>query len=324
MKQIHNISVVIPVFNEKDTLRLLADRLLRVLKPFGKYEVIFVNDGSVDGTEDVLDNLCSEHPQLIKGIHLRTNCGKSAALDYGFKQASGELIAMIDGDLQDTPEEIPVLIKYLQDNKLDVVNGWRMVRRDIFLKTLSSRLFNQVVCMLSGLKIHDFNCGLKVMRRECLQNLKLYGQLHRFMIILLAKQGFRIAEHKVRHSPRKYGHSKYGSRRAYEGLMDLLTVIFITRYIQSPLYFFGFYGLLSFLAASIYTGFFLVLHLRSIFTYYPQGNLIEHPIWILGPAMFLVGVIFIFFGLMGELIYHISPAHLSQNRVKRQVGFEHE
>jgi glycosyltransferase involved in cell wall biosynthesis len=318
----YDISVVIPVFNERDSLKELADRLLGVLEPIGSYEVIFINDGSIDGSADVLDNLSRAHAGLIKVIHLRANCGKSIALQCGFKEAQGELVVMMDADLQDKPEEIPALVKYLKEKELDIVTGWKFTRRDPVSKRLLSRVFNYVVRRFSGLNIHDFNCGLKVMRRDALKDLRLYGSLHRFIIVLLANQGFKVGEYKVEHSVRQYGRSKYSARRMYEGLLDFFTVFFITRYMQSPLYFFGFYGILCFLAAFLCGGFFLTLHFISVVKYFPQGRLSEHPLWLLSPIMFLIGLIFIFFGLTGELIYYLfSSQQSNQNYICRRVGF---
>lgn len=323
MNSKYNISVVVPVFNECDSLKALTERLLAVLRVFDSYEVIYVNDGSTDGSGDILDVLSEEHLGVLKNIHLRVNRGKSVALQCGFNAAQGKLVVMIDADLQDRPEEIPALIKYLKERDLDIVTGWKMIRYDSISKRLLSRLFNFVVCRFSGLNIHDFNCGLKVMRRECLKDLKLYGSLHRFILVLLANQGFRVGERKVEHSERKYGRSKYNARRIYEGLLDFLTVFFITRYLQSPLYFFGFYGMLCFVISLMCAGFFFTLHGISIFTYFPQGRLAEHPLWLLSPIMFLVGFIFIFFGLMGELIYYLfsSQQQLNQNYIRKSAGF---
>jgi len=317
----YQISVVIPVFNESDSLRPLIDRLIPVLESYKKYEIIFVNDGSTDDTEDMIDALHEEYPDIIKSIHLRRNCGKSIALQTGFDVISGDLVIMMDGDLQDGPEAIPNLIKCMNDNNLDVVTGWKFKRFDPISKTLPSRIFNHVVRRFSGLNIHDFNCGLKIIHRKCLENLSLYGQLHRFMLVILANQGFKVGECRVEHSSRKYGYSKYRGHRLFEGLMDFLTIFFITRYLQSPLYFFGFYGLFCFIISFLYTSFFIALHIISLITYYPQGNLNEHPIWILGPVLFIAGMIFISFGLIGELIYHIYTTQLTTNNIHRRVGF---
>ena len=324
MESKHAISVVIPVFNEVESLPPLVERLVSALDSLGPYEVVFVNDGSQDGSESVLDAFTQQYPGRIRVVHLGTNCGKSIAPQTGFEAASNDLIVMMDADLQDQPEEIHKLVRHLEEKGLDVVTGWKADRHDPISKTLPSRLFNRILRRFSGLDIHDFNCGLKAMRSECVERLSLYGQLHRFMLILLASYGFKVGELPVEHSPRLYGHSKYRARRFYEGLMDFLTVFFITRYLQSPLYFFGFYGIFCFVASVVYGGFFIVLHLISLVADYPQGSLNEHPIWILSPVMFLIGLIFIFFGLLGELYYHLTANRLGRKYVKRRVGFENQ
>lgn len=315
-------SVIIPVFNESASLRELTSELMSVLGGMGAYEIIFINDGSTDSSSNILDALSREFQGKVRVIHLRKNCGKSLALRYGFENACGKIAVMMDADLQDKPKEIPRLVHLLEERNLDVVNGWRVARRDSISKTFPSMIFNYFLSRLSGIRLHDFNCGLKVMRQECLKDLRLYGQLHRFMVVFLAKQGFKVGECKVEHSIRKFGSSKYGGKRIYEGMMDLLTMIFITRYLHSPLYFFGFYGLFCFLISFFYTGFFFTMHVISVFTIFPQGRLTEHPLWILGPVLFLVGIIFIFFGLMGELIYHLFSSQFSQNHVKKLMGFD--
>jgi glycosyltransferase involved in cell wall biosynthesis len=318
------LSVVIPVFNEHDSLHPLMERLSPVLGSLGNYEIIFVNDGSTDDTAKILDDLYEENWDSIKVIHMRTNCGKSVGLQCGFGATSGELIVMMDADLQDRPEEIPNLIRHLEENNLDVVTGWKFKRFDPKSKTLPSRLFNYVVRKFSGVNVHDFNCGLKVMRRECVEHLKLYGQLHRFMLVLLAEQGFKIGECKVQHAPRKYGTSKYKSRRLYEGIMDFFTIFFITRYMHSPLHFFGFYGLSCFVISFFYSLFFIGGHIVSLLGPYPNWSLGEHPIWVLGPVLFLIGIIFIFFGLIGELINHVFSTELQPKFIRKRIGFETE
>lgn len=315
------ISVVTPIFNEVETLPLLTQRLMQVLPALGSWEIIFINDGSTDGSRECLSQLCSQHPDHLRAIHLRRNLGKSAALELGFSHASGELIVMMDGDLQDQPEEIPKLLAELQREDLDVVTGWKKNRHDPLSKTLPSRLFNRVVRRLSGLEIHDFNCGLKVMRRHCTAHLNLYGQLHRYMLVLLAHQGFRVGEVAVEHAPRRFGHSKYGTRRMFAGMMDLLTVYFLTRYLQSPLYFFGFYGLISLILSLVWGGFFIGMHFVSVVMDFPAGYLEHHPLWMLSGMMLVVSLIFFSFGLIGELTFHlVHPSNFSSFVVKRE-GF---
>jgi glycosyltransferase involved in cell wall biosynthesis len=314
-------SVVIPVYNEVESLKPLIDRLLPTLESLGSHEVIFVNDGSLDGSAQVLEDMTEVYPGIVKVIHLRGNKGKSLALQAGFQAVSGKCVVMMDADLQDRPEEIPSLLKHLKENNLDVVTGWKMKRLDPNSKKIASRFFNYILRKFSGLAIHDFNCGLKVMRHECLGGLKLYGQLHRFMLILLSHQGFRLGEKEIQHDVRKFGVSKYGNRRLYEGVMDFLTIIFVTRYLHSPLYIFGFYGLFCFCLSLIIGGFYLGLHFYSLLVQNPQGYLNEHPLWLISPGLLLAGLIFICFGIIGEFLIHLLSPQLFDNYVQKRVGF---
>ncbi|MEW6264271.1 MAG: glycosyltransferase family 2 protein [Thermodesulfobacteriota bacterium] len=315
------ISVVIPVFNEKDSVAPLTGRLLTVLTELGTHEVVFINDGSNDGTGQALEKVRQEHPEVIRVIHLRTNCGKAIALQTGFSRVRGDLVVMMDGDLQDQPEEIPKLLETMKLNGWDAVTGWKISRQDPILKIWPSRVFNLALNWLSKLNIHDYNCGLKVFRRECLSGLNLHGQMHRFIMLFIARHGFKVGEAAVEHAPRLHGESKYGLRRLFHGLMDFLTVFFITRYLESPLYFFGFYGLCA-IGLSIPVGaYFIILHFHSWLVGYADGLLPRHPLWIISPVLFLLGLIMIFFGLLGQMITHhlISP-HSFQGFIERETG----
>jgi glycosyltransferase involved in cell wall biosynthesis len=303
-------------------LRPLLDRLIHVLEPFKPCEIIFVNDGSTDGSAAVLESLHNEFVDIVRIIHLRNNCGKSVALQCGFKEVSGELIVMMDADLQDCPEEIPKLITLLEEKNLDAVTGWKFERRDPVYKTLPSRLFNFVLRKLSGLEVHDFNCGLKIIRAECLIGLQIYGQLHRFLLIFIHTLGFKIGEIKVKHMPRRYGYSKYGHKRLYEGLMDFMTVTFISKYLQSPLYFFGYYGMASLLLSVSVGGFYLGLHVISMFTDYPQWSLKENPLWLASLPFLFISMFFFALGLICELICYINKANLDEKYVRKRVGFD--
>ncbi|MBW1712189.1 MAG: glycosyltransferase, partial [Deltaproteobacteria bacterium] len=245
----------------------------------------------------------------------------SVALQAGFDSASGRLIVTMDADLQDQPEEIPKLINHLAENNLDVVGGWKLSRQDPASKIWPSRFFNFILRRFSGLPLHDFNCGLKVLRRECLANLVLYGQLHRFLLFILAQQGFSVGEAPVKHSPRLFGQSKYRAGRLYQGLMDFLTVLLITRYLRSPLYFFGFYGLACWLASLVIGAFYATTHIISVAADWPQGNLAEHPAWLVSPFLFLGGLVFICFGLLGEFMLHLNARQANQGQVARRLGF---
>jgi len=231
-------------------------------------------------------------------------------LQHGFQKATGQYILMMDADLQDRPEEIPAMLQYLKDNNLDVVNGWKFERRDPISKTLPSRIFNKVLYHFTNLNIHDFNCGLKLMKRSCLEGITLYGQLHRFLLVLIANKGYKIGEMPVEHASRLYGKSKYGTKRIYEGLFDFFTIIFLTRYLRSPLYMFGYYGMtcfiFSFAIGSYY--FFFKPVFGNLLGMHP-GPLSNTPLWLLFPFLLITGLIFFCFGLLGELTYYLHAAN---------------
>ncbi len=319
-----DISVVVPVYNESESIPRLVDRLLPVLEKEGSYEVIFIDDGSDDGTDRALDEFAGKHPDVIKIIGLRTNCGKSVALQAGFNESSGNIIVMMDGDLQDRPEEIPKLLDAIREKGYDAVTGWKKNRQDPISKTFPSQYFNKMTSALAGLELHDFNCGLKAFRRECLGCFTLYGQLHRFILIFINHHGYKVGEVAVEHDPRLFGKSKYGTMRIYYGMMDLLTVFFITRYLDSPLYFFGVYGV-GLAALSFPIGvYFITLHVLYFFNGIPEYHLSEHPLWIVSPILLLTGLIMIFFGLIGELLtYHHKSIRGNPyiSYVKKKIGF---
>lgn len=317
------VTVVIPVLNERETLRPLVERLLPVLEGYGGYEVIFVNDGSTDGTGDEIDALCSEYSPEVKAIHFRINRGKAEALQTAFDLARGEIIVTMDGDLQDLPEELPKLIEPIRSGQVDAITGWKIDRKDPLSKTFPSRYFNLMVRRMSRLEIHDFNCGLKAFRRECVDCFRLYGQLHRFILVLIAASGYRVTEVPVVHAPRNFGVSKFGTRRIYHGLMDLLTIFFIVRYLHKPLHFFGFYGLISILLSGGLGTMYLGSHIHALITGTTAGLLNNKPLWVMAPILFMLGLIMIFFGLLGEMItYHVVHSQGSLQHVSSLVGID--
>ena len=289
-----DISVIIPLCNEEQNLRPLHEETTHVLREMGRtYEIVFVNDGSTDGSTDILEELAQSDPRVVL-IHLRRNFGKSTALSVGFKEARGNIIITMDGDLQDNPVEIPKFIAEIESGQ-DLVSGWKFVRHDPLSKTLPSKLFNKVVSVATGLKIHDFNCGFKAYSRNVLENLKIYGELHRFIPALAHGGGFRVTEIPVDHRPRVHGKSKYGFERYVRGMLDLLTVLFITRYLRKPLHFFGSMGL-----AFMSIGFTINAYLAVL--WFMGHGIGQRPLLSLGVLLMVLGVQFVSTGLVGEMI----------------------
>jgi glycosyltransferase involved in cell wall biosynthesis len=297
------ISVVIPLYNEEKSLEELYKRITLSLQPLpDSFELIFVDDGSTDNSFAVLRNL-HKKDNRVKAIRFRKNFGKSAALSVGFKEAQGEIIVTIDADLQDLPEEIPALIKKM-DEGYDLVSGWKFKRKDPLFRKIASRLFNLVSSFFTGVKIHDFNCGLKSYRREVIEEMELYGELHRYIPAIANWKGFKVGEVKVNHRSRKHGKSKFGSERYLRGLFDLLTVIMLTKYPEKPLHFFGLMGTILSLAGLTINIYMAVLRI--------SGKWISNrPLLLLGILLLILGIQFIFFGLMGELIVFSSQRETS-------------
>jgi len=296
MTRIPHISVVVPLLNEEESLRelfTLIDETMHRVRT--SYEIIFVDDGSTDGSFEVLTALHTEHPKTIKAIRFRRNFGKSAALSAGFKEAQGEFIITMDADLQDDPNEIPSLIETLGDS-YDLVSGWKKKRHDSIIFTLPSQIANTITSKMTGLRIHDLNCGLKVYRKIVAKELKLYGDLYRYIPILAHQAGFRVGEKIVQHHPRKFGHSKYTIGKFYRGFLDLLTILFTAKYIRRPLHLFGVWGLLSFFIGAVIDGW------LSIEWFLGRTSLSNRPLFLVGFLFLIIGVQFISLGLLGEMI----------------------
>ncbi len=288
------ISVVIPVLDEKENVIPLTEELLQVLATFGRpFEIIFVDDGSRDGTTDLLSQLASDAPE-VGLIVFRKNFGKAAALLAGFERSRGKFVITMDGDQQDDPAEIPRLIGRLEQGD-DLVSGWKRKRRDPLNKVIPSRLFNMATSLIGGLRLHDYNCGLKGYRRTVIENIDLYGELHRYIPVLAYRKGFRVGELAVNHRPRTRGRSKYGASRFSKGFLDLITVFFLTRFTRRPLHLFGAVGLLFFLF-----GFAINAYLTVIWI---QGRTIGHrPLFFLGILCVIVGIQMLSTGLLGEMM----------------------
>jgi glycosyltransferase involved in cell wall biosynthesis len=290
-----DLSVVIPLLDEAESLAELSAALRQVLEGMKlKYEVIFVDDGSTDNSFKILQEMHELHGQ-VKAIRFRKNFGKSAALSAGFQAARGEIVVTMDADLQDDPEEIPQLVEKLNEG-YDLVSGWKKKRYDPLSKTIPSRFFNFVTAKMTGIRLHDFNCGLKVYRAELAKELNIYGELHRYVPVLAHWAGFQVGEIAVRHHPRKYGKTKFGLGRFWKGFLDLLTVLFTTRYIQRPLHLFGVWGLISFLVGLVIDVYLSIEWLLG------RTAISNRPLFLLGIALIIVGVQFVSFGLLGEMI----------------------
>ena len=288
------ISVVIPVHNEERSVALLLDELGSALEPLGSpWEAVFVDDGSDDGTFSALTRLHAAADN-VRVVRLRRNFGKAAALQAGFEAAEGDVVVTIDGDLQDDPTEIPRQLAKL-DEGFDLVSGWKTRRRDPWSRRIPSKIFNVVTGRMSGLRLHDLNCGLKAYRAEVLAGLRIYGELHRFIPVLAHYRGFRVAELPVNHRPREHGRSRYGMERYLRGFLDLLTVTFMGRYRHRPLHLFGGLGLVLGAAGSLVLVYMAALKL--------DGQAIGHrPLLTLGVLLVVVGMQFLSLGLLSELI----------------------
>ncbi len=302
------LSLVIPVLNEVDSLRELHAQIARVAAERSlDIEVIFVDDGSRDGSWKLIEQLAREDSRVI-GIRFRRNFGKAAALTAGFRRATGDLILTMDADLQDDPAEIPSFLAKLEEGDgADFVNGWKMRRLDPWHKTYPSKVFNWLVSRLTGLKLHDHNCGVKLFRVAVAREIRLYGEMHRFVPVLAHAKGFRVVELGVHHRSRQHGHSKYGFRRFARGFLDLLTVTFLTDYGQRPHHMLGWVGLVclgfGFAGLGYLAAIWLLMNVCSVWPPTPIGN---RPLLAYSIASTLLGAQAIAVGLLAELIVHYN------------------
>ncbi len=298
-----NVSVVVALFNEEESLGELTSWIKRVMNKAGlSYEIVFVNDGSRDDSWRVIEEL-SQANDNIKAISFARNYGKSAALFSGFEAAEGDVVITMDADLQDSPDEIPELYRMIVEDGYDLVSGWKQLRHDPIGKTLPSKFFNGTARLASGIKLHDFNCGLKAYKKRVVKSIEVYGEMHRYIPILAKKAGFnKIGEKVVEHHARKYGVSKFGWERMIKGYLDLITVLFVSRFGKSPMYFFGGLGTLMFLLGGSTTVWLIVekVYNQSMGIWY--RGVVEQPLFYIAIASVVLGVQLFLAGFLGELI----------------------
>ena len=306
-----NVSVVIPVLNEKESLPELVRELEHSLSTYSAWEVLFIDDGSSDGSTEWIADLCTKNSNF-KLLQFYRNYGKAAALSEGFKVATGEYIITMDADLQDDPAEIPNLISKLSDG-WDLVSGWKKTRHDPLNKTLPSKVFNFVTRLMTGVKIHDFNCGLKGYKQAVVKSIEVYGGRHRYIPALAGQQKFKITEIVVNHRARQFGETKYGGSRMFHGFFDLITILFLNRYTQQPLHLFGMFGI-GFLKVG-----FIVECFVLYFKYALGEPFSKHMALLMFGIMFIIiGIQFFSIGLLGELMTRSTQGQ--ENRIRRFIS----
>lgn len=314
-----DLSIVVPLYNEEESLPELMSWIHKVCtEQQYSYEVIMVDDGSKDDSWAVVQELAKTYSGL-KGIRFQRNYGKSAALNEGFKASSGKVVITMDADLQDSPDEIPELMAMIQSGEYDLVSGWKKVRYDnAITKNLPSKLYNGVNRIVSGIKLHDMNCGLKAYRRKVVKSIEVYGEMHRFIPVIAKQAGFpRIGEKVVQHRPRKYGVSKFGWERFINGFLDLLSIQFTSRFGKKPMHFFGFWGTVTFLI-----GFFITIYLIISKVFF-EGSLSNKPAFYIALTTMIMGTQFFLTGFLGELISR-SAADRNQYLVEETLGLRIE
>lgn len=304
-----DLSIIIPLFNEEESLPELYAWIEKVMKENGfSYEVIFVDDGSKDNSWQIITDLKQKYPEEVKGIRFGRNYGKSPALQYGFQKAKGNVVITMDADLQDSPDEIPELYRMITDENYQLVSGWKEKRHDPLSKTLPTKLFNATARMFSGIKLHDFNCGLKAYKKQVVKDIEIYNDMHRWIPYLAKNAGYtKIGEKTVQHQARKYGHSKFGLDRFVNGYLDLFTLWFLSKFGKKPMHFFGLIGSLMF-----FIGFISVLvvggiKLHSLNAGIPAPLITNMPYFHISLVSMVIGTQLFLAGFIGELITRNSP-----------------
>jgi glycosyltransferase involved in cell wall biosynthesis len=316
-----DLSVVIPVFNEEESLGELASWITRVCTGAGlSFEILFVDDGSSDSSWGKISALAAGSTS-IKGIRFRRNYGKAAALHTGFAEASGDVVITMDSDLQDSPDEIPELVRMIRVEGYDLVSGWKKKRYDPFIKRSTSKIYNATARITSGIKLHDFNCGLKAYRSEVVKSIEVFGEMHRYIPMLAKEAGFKkIGEKVVEHRARKYGVTKYGLDRFVKGYLDLLTIGFITRFGKSPMHLFGSLGTLMFLIGFVMAGYLGIRKLTFVHHHLRAPLVTGSPYFYIALTVMIIGSFLFLTGFLGELVNRNS-ADRNTYLIKEKVNF---
>jgi glycosyltransferase involved in cell wall biosynthesis len=297
------VSIIVPVYNEEESLAELHNWIQRVMDENAfSYEIIFVNDGSIDQSWSEILKLGALNPH-VKGINFVRNYGKSAALDIGFGKAKGEVVITMDADMQDSPDEIPELYDMVVTGGYEIVSGWKKKRYDPITKTVPSKFFNWVTRVISGIKLHDFNCGLKAYKNRVVKNIHIYGEMHRYIPLIAKWNGFsNIGEKIVEHRPRKYGETKFGIERFLNGFLDLISVSFVNRYKKKPMHFFGFLGTVSFLTGFIITSWLIFEKIYGIYKGLRVRDITDQPLFFLALVALIIGVQLFLTGFLAEMM----------------------
>ena len=314
------ISVVIPLYNEEESIPELYEWIVRVMKENNfSYEIIFVDDGSNDDSWEIIKNIAAKDSN-VKGISFRRNYGKSAALNTGFRAAKGKVVITMDADLQDSPDEIPALYKMITKDGYDLVSGWKKERHDPITKTVPSKFFNFVTRMVTGINLHDFNCGLKAYKNDVVKSIEIYGEMHRYIPYIAKEAGFKkIGEKVVKHYPRKYGTTKFGLERFINGFLDLLSLTFILKFGKRPMHFFGSIGMLFFIIGSGITIWLIFEKLYKLSNGMKVREIVDQPLFYLALVTVIVGMQMFLAGFLGELIGR-SSADRNKYLIKEGVG----
>ena len=303
-----DLSLVIPVYNEDESLPELFDWIVRVIDANGiNAEVLFVDDGSTDASWEVITSL-NQKDRRAKGTRFNRNYGKSAALNVGFNQSKGEVIITMDADLQDSPDEIPGLVSMIREEGFHLVSGWKRKRHDPFSKTFPSKFFNKVTSWVSGIKLHDFNCGLKAYHHSVIKNIDVYGEMHRYIPLIAKWNGFtKIGERVVEHRARKYGVTKFGWERFVNGFLDLISVTFVSRFRKNPMHFFGLLGTLSFGFGAIVTVYLIADKMYCLHYGLSVRDIVDQPLFFLALVALIIGTQLFLAGFLAEMVTLVNP-----------------